>query len=88
MVAGLGGADEVVVGDVEQRPRPPGSARCVRSACSWGVSPCASAARCDLEAVLVGAGEEEHVVAEQAVPAGEGVGGRPSCRRGRCGARR
>ena len=73
-MAGLGGADEVVVGDVEQLP---GLAEPLAGAV--GVLPGRDAVGLGrplhLEAVLVGAGEEEDVVAEQAVPAGQGVGG-------------
>ena len=47
----------------------------VRSACSCGRDAVGLGGPGDLEAVLVGAGEEEDVVADQAVPAGQGVGG-------------
>ena len=43
----------------------------VRSACSIGREPVGLGRALHLEAVLVGAGEEEDVVAEQAVPAGQ-----------------
>ena len=74
MVAGLGGADEVVVADVEQLP---GLAEAGAGAVGLllGGDAVGLGRALHLEAVLVGAGEEEDVVAEQAVPAGEGVGG-------------
>ena len=73
VVAGLGGADEVVVGDVEQLPRVPEALDGLvgplprRDAVGLGRP-------LDLQAVLVGAGEEEDVVAEEPVPAGHRVG--------------
>ena len=73
-VAGLGGADEVVVADVEQRPgvAEPGTG-------AVGLLDGAEARLLGrpqhLQAVLVGAGEEPGVVADQAVPAGQRVGG-------------
>ena len=72
-MAGLGGADEVVVGDVEQLPH-------LAEASRGAVGPFE---RCDalgfggaldLQPVLVGAGEEEHVVAVLAAPPGQRVG--------------
>jgi hypothetical protein len=71
-VAGLGGADEVVVGDVQPLPRVGElggdlvGERLRRLAGGVG-------GLLDLEAVLVGAGEELHVVAQQPVPARERV---------------
>ncbi len=73
VVAGLAGADEVVVRDVEQLPG-------VAEALGRAVGPLERGDAVglgrplDLEAVLVGAGEEERVVAEQAVPPGDRVG--------------
>ena len=72
-VALLGGADEVVVGDVQPLPRL-GEQRgdrvdeLLRRSCRRP-----RRALLHLLAVLVGAGEELDVVAEQAVPAGERV---------------
>ena len=71
-VARLGRADEVVVGDVEVAPhlgegRGDGVGERLRGL------PGPLGRPLDVEAVLVGAGEEGDVVAEQAVPAGEGV---------------
>jgi hypothetical protein len=72
-VPGLGGADEVVVGDVEQLPR-----LAEPLAGGVGVLQRAEAAlvggALHLESVLVGAGEEEDVVAGQAVPPSQRVG--------------
>ena len=66
------GADEVVVGDLEVLPRlcelrgdAVGERLRVESGGIGGLL--------DLQPVLVGAGEEQDVLAEQAVPAGEGV---------------
>ena len=73
VVPRLGGADEVVVGDVEPVPR-------LHEARRGAVRPLlrGGAVRLgrlhDLGAVLVGAGHEPDVVAQQAVPAGQGVG--------------
>ncbi len=72
-VAGLGGADVVVVGDVELVPR-------LAEQRAVGVGPLrrGDAPRLGgtlhLEAVLVGAGEEDHVVAPEPAPAGQHVG--------------
>ena len=87
VVAGLGRADEPVVRDVEHAPR-------VAVALDGPVGPLLGGDAVglgrllDLEAVLVRAGQEEHVVASEAVPAGDGVGDERWCRRGRRGARR
>ncbi len=72
-VAGLGGADEVVVGDVEVGPGRGEPGRELvgplerRDALLLGGPG-------HLLAVLVGAGQEEDVVTDQPVPAGQGVG--------------
>ena len=73
VVAGLGGADEVVVGDVEAVPRGPEPGG-VAVGLLLGGEPGLLGRLGHLQAVLVGAGEEVRVVAEQAVPAGERVG--------------
>ncbi len=74
MVAGLGGPDEIVVGDVEAGPRLPVAGAGLVGLLLRGQAVGFGGAL-HLEAVLVGAGEEEHVVAAQPVPAGHGVGG-------------
>ena len=73
VVPRLGGADEVVVGDVEIGPGggepggqpvgPPGRGETLLLGGPGHLLP-----------VLVGAGEEEDVVADQSVPAGQGIG--------------
>ncbi len=72
-VAGLGGADVVVVGDVEAVPR-----GAEQRAVAVGPLERGDVVRLgrplDLEAVLVGAGEEHDVVAPEAPPAGQHVG--------------
>ena len=68
----LGRADEVVVGDLEVLPRL-GELRGDRVGERLRLEPGRLGGPLDVEAVLVGAGEEVDVVAEQAVPAGEGV---------------
>ena len=73
VVAGLGGADEVVVGDVEAVPRLP-EAGGVAVGLLLGRDAGRLGGLGHLQAVLVGAGEEVGVVAEEAVPAGQGVG--------------
>ena len=72
VVARFGGADEVVVGDVEAAPRR-GEARGDPVGELLRSEPRRGRRLLDLLAVLVGAGEELDVVAEQAVPAGERV---------------
>ncbi len=73
VVARLGGADEVVVGDVEALPRLlEAGRRAVRPLLGGG--PVGLGRLHDLGAVLVGARHEPHVVAQQAVPAGQGIG--------------
>ena len=74
LVALLGGADEVVVGDVERLPRIAEAAadlvdERLRLPAGFG------GGVVDLLAVLVGAGEEPGVVAVRAVPARQEVGG-------------
>ena len=87
VVAGLGGADEVVVGDVEPVPGLDEARRRAVHPLLRGHA-VGLGGPGDLVPVLVGPGEEEDVVAQQPVPPGQGVGDRPSCRRARCGARR
>ena len=73
MVAGLGGADEVVVGDVEVGPgRGEAGSQLVGPVLRGEALLLGGPGH--LLPVLVGAGEEEDVVADQAVPAGQGVG--------------
>src|SRR5690606_15290898 len=73
VVARLAGADEVVVGDGELRPR-------VAEPLGGDVGPLLGrhaprlGRALHLQAVLVGAGQEERLVTEQAVPAGHRVG--------------
>ena len=55
----------------------------LRSASSCGVDALRLGGVGDRLAVLVGAGEEEHVLAALAMVAGEHVGARSSCTRGR-----
>ena len=55
----------------------------LRSASSCGSTPCAFGRVGDRLAVLVGAGQEEHVLAALAVVAGQHVGERSSCTRAR-----
>ena len=73
LVAGLGGADEVVVGDVEVVPR-----GAEQRAVAVGPLLRGDAVRLggplDLEPVLVGAGEEHDVVAPEPPPPGQDVG--------------
>ena len=73
VVAGLGRADEVVVGDFEQFPGVPETSA-VNVGLFLGVKPVGLCRTLDLEPVLVGPRQEEHVVAQQPVPAGQGVG--------------
>ena len=72
-VAWLSGADEVVVGDVESLPRLFEQGGDLVGELLWrnalGVG-----RLLNLQAVLVGSREQMHVFAEQAVPAGNGVG--------------
>ncbi len=72
VVAGLAGADEVVVRDVEQLP---GVAEALGGAVGplERRDPVGLGRPLDLQAVLVGAGEEERVVAQQPVPPGDRV---------------
>ena len=71
-VALLGRADEVVVGDVQPLPRlDEGGGDRIGELLRRQVR--VGGRVLDLEAVLVRAREEEHVVAGEAVPAGEGV---------------
>ena len=73
VMARLGGADEVVVGDVERvplLPEYPGHRLHQRGR----LDALRLGRALDLQPVLVGTGEEEHLVAEEAVPAGEYVG--------------
>jgi hypothetical protein len=73
VVPGLRGADEVVVGDVQQLPGVTEAlGRAVRHL--LGADAVGLGRPLDLEPMLVGAGQEEGVVAQQAVPAGEGIG--------------
>ena len=72
LVAGFGGADEVVVGDVQPSPRL-GELRGDAVGELLRGEPGRLGSLLDLEAVLVGAGEELHLVAEEAVPAGDCV---------------
>ncbi len=72
LVAGFGGADEVVVGDVQALPGL-GELRCDRVGERLRVETRGLGGLLDLEAVLVGAGEVLDVVAEEAVPPGERV---------------
>ena len=73
VVAGLGGADEVVVADVQQLP-----GLAVAGAGDVGLLLGAEAVLLGgpghLQAVLVGPGQEEDVLAEQPVPPGQAVG--------------
>ena len=73
MVAGLAGADEVVVGDAQL---PPGldepHARAVGPL--LGADTVGLGLPSHLEAVLVGAGQVEDVVTEESVPSGEAIG--------------
>ncbi len=71
-VAGLGGADEVVVGHVEQVGRGP-EAGAVGVGQGLGVEALGVGRLLVLQPVLVGAGDEAHVVAQQPVPPGDGV---------------
>ena len=72
LVARLGGADEVVVGDVQPLPRVD-ELRGDRVGELLRRQARGIGGLLDLQPVLVGAGEELHVVAEQPVPAGERV---------------
>ena len=87
VVAGLGGADEVVVGDVEPVPGGP-EALGVAVGLLLGRDAGLVGRLGDLEAVLVGTGEEVRVVAEEAVPAGQRRRRSPSGTRAPRGARR
>ena len=88
VVALLGRADEIVVGAV-RAPPPCSRKRCeLRSASSRGVSPCAERRLLHLQAVLVGAGQEEHVLAVEPLEARDHVASRSRCRRGRYAGRR
>ena len=73
----VGGADEPVVGDVHQLPQITDAARAVHDAIHEGLGGHAGflGLGLDLLAVLVGAGQEHHVVALQTLIAGDGVGG-------------
>src|SRR5690606_37166871 len=73
VVPGLAGADEVVVGDVERRPR---LAEALGGTVGPGTGghPVGLGGALNFESMLVGAGEEERLVTQQAVPAGDGVG--------------
>ena len=72
-VARLGRADEVVVRDVERAATPTRNCGAITSAnCLRREARCVGRLL-DLEAVLVGTGEEVDVVAEQPVPAGERI---------------
>ena len=73
----VGGADEPVVGDVHQLPQITDAARAVHDAVHEGLGGHAGflGFGLDLLAVLVGAGQEHHVVALQTLIAGDGVGG-------------
>ena len=73
LVAGFGGADVVVVGDAHAVPEVAELDGDLVGELLRGDSGCGGGAL-DLLAVLVGAGEEEGVVAEQAVAAGDDVG--------------
>ena len=73
LVAGFGGADEVVVGEAHAGPEVAELGGDFVGELLWGDSRCRCAAL-NLLAVLVGAGEEVGVVAEEAVAAGDGVG--------------
>ena len=83
----LGRADEVVVGDLQVLPRL-GELRGDRVGERLRLEPGRLGGPLDLQPVLVGAGEEVDVVAEQAVPARAARPRRSSCRRGRGVARR
>ena len=72
-VAVLGGPDEVVISDPEAFPGLDVTRRHGVHPL-LGVHPVGLGRPGDLVAVLVGAGEEEHVVADEAVPPGQGVG--------------
>ena len=71
-VAGFGGADEVVVGDLEVLPRL-GELRRDRIGERLRVEAGGVGGALDVEAVLVGPGEEQDVVAEQPSPARQRV---------------
>ena len=73
----VGGADEPVVGDVHQLPQIQHAPLALHDAVHEGLRRHAGLLRLrlDLLAVLVGAGEEHHVIALQALIAGDGVGG-------------
>ena len=74
LVAGLGGADVVVVGDAHALPEGAElGGDLVGELLRRDAGGCGGAL--DLLAVLVGAGEERGVVAEEAVAAGDDVGG-------------
>jgi len=75
VVAGFGGAEEVVVGDSHALPRGPESWRRPgwRTAVVGFRRPLRSA--CTFWPLLVGAGEEEGVFAQQAVTARDDIGG-------------
>jgi hypothetical protein len=71
-VAGLGRADEVVVGDLEVLPRL-GELRRDRIGERLRIESGRVGGPLDVEAVLVGSGQEQHLVAEQPVPARQRV---------------
>ena len=71
-VALLGGADEVVVVDVQQVGRL-AKPQAVAVGEGLGLDALGLGRLLVLQPVLVGAGDEAHVVAEQAVPAGHGI---------------
>ena len=68
----FGGADEVVVGDVEFAPRVGEQRGNGVDELAWGHAG-GVGGLLNLQAVLVGAGEEVDVLAEQALPAAQGV---------------
>ena len=70
----LGGADEIVVGEVE-RLAIARNARELRSASALRRDALLDGRLLHLQAVLVGAGEEEHVLAVESLEARDRVGG-------------
>ena len=73
-MARLGGADEVVVGDVEQRPGLPEPLAGLVGLLERGEA-VGLRRPLNLQPMFVGAGEEERLVAEQPMPASQRVGG-------------
>ena len=73
-LSGLGGADEVVEADLQQVPGLAVAVGVQLGVLGGRAASCFGRPR-HLLAVLIGAGEEEHLVADQTVPTGQRIGG-------------